>query len=232
MKKREKAMSSEKELKDMNLEIIDLNRFDESEEDAPVMEQKENPVEEEALEDLEEESFWKGKELLSWVLTFVVAFVLALVLKNYVIINASVPTGSMENTIQPKDKIFGFRLAYLLDGPERGDVIFFYNPDDETEKYVKRVIGLPGEKVTIIDGLVYINDSKTPLEETYLKEEWIKGTGPYEFNVPEDAYFCMGDNRNFSHDARYWVNTYVTKDKIIGKALYIYSPFEHMGVVE
>ena len=157
---------------------------------------------------------------------------MAFVLKNFVLINASVPTGSMENTIQPKDKIFGSRLAYLNKDPERGDIIFFYYPDDESQKYVKRIIGLPGEKVTILDGKVYINDSETPLEEPYLKETWINGAGPYEYIVPEDGYFCMGDNRNSSRDSRYWVNTYVMRDKIIGKALYIYYPFDHMGFVE
>ena len=165
-------------------------------------------------------------------MTFAIAFVLAFVLKNYVIINASVPTGSMQNTIQPKDQLFGYRLAYLNEDPQRGDIIFFYYPDDENQKFVKRIIGLPGEKVTIVDGKIYINDSETPLDEPYLKEEWIRGTGPYEFNIPADCYFCLGDNRNSSHDARYWVNTYVTRDKIIGKALYIYYPFDHMGTIE
>jgi signal peptidase I len=138
----------------------------------------------------------------------------------------------MENTIMPADNILGYRLSYIKEGPERGDVIFFYFPDDETQKFVKRVIGLPGEKVTIKEGKVYINDSEVPLDEPYLKETWIRGAGPYEFVVPEDGYFCMGDNRNSSHDARYWVNTYVMKDKIIGKAIYIYYPFDHMGTVE
>ena len=78
-------------------------------------------------------------------MTLLAAFVLALVLKNYVIINATVPTGSMENTIEPGDDLFGFRLAYKFSEPERGDIVIFKFPDDESQKYVKRVIGLPGE---------------------------------------------------------------------------------------
>jgi signal peptidase I len=169
------------------------------------------------------------REVGSWCLTLVLAFALAVVLKNYVIINATVPTGSMENTIEPGDDLFGLRLAYAFSEPQRGDIIIFRFPDDETQKYIKRVIGLPGEKVTITDGLIYINDSETPLNETYLKEEWVRSTGPYEFDVPQGCYLVLGDNRNDSQDARYWDNTYVTKDEIIGKAYIIYYPFDHFG---
>jgi signal peptidase I len=116
----------------------------------------------------------------------------------------------------------------LLSEPERGDIVIFKFPDDESQKFIKRIIGLPGEKVVIEDGKIYINDSEVPLEETYLKEEWVVGTGPYEFNVPEGCYFVMGDNRNDSNDARFWDNTYVTAEEIIGKAEFIYYPFNHI----
>lgn len=227
-------MREENKNKDLELNIVDLNHFGEPEDEIDFEElclEEKKPVESDEDGKKDEPRNIK-KEILSWVITFAAAFVLAFVLKNYVIINASVPTGSMENVIQPKDQLLGSRLAYLKEGPERGDIIFFYFPDDESQKFVKRVIGLPGEKVTIIEGKVYINDSKTPLDEPYLKEEWVVKTGPYEFYVPEDSYFCMGDNRNHSHDARDWVNTYVSRDKIIGKALYIYLPFDHMGPLE
>ena len=153
------------------------------------------------------------REVLSWVITLLAAFALAMVLKNYVIINATVPTGSMEHTIEPG----------------RGDIVIFRFPDDETQKYVKRVIGLPGEKVTIEDAKIYINDSETPLKEDYLKEIWTEATGPFEFEVPKDSYLVLGDNRNDSYDARYWDHTYVSKDKIIGKAYFIYYPFQRLG---
>ena len=180
----------------------------------------------------EEEKSSPLKEALSWVFTFAAAILVALVLKNFVIINATVPTGSMENTIMPGDDLFGFRLAYQFSEPKRGDIIIFKYPDDEEEKYVKRVIGLPGETVRIENAKVYINDSETPLQEDYLKEEWTVATGPFEFQVPEGCYFVMGDNRNDSWDARYWDNTYVTKDKIIGKAEWIYFPFERFGELD
>ena len=169
------------------------------------------------------------REICSWILTFALAIGLALLLKNYVIINATVPTGSMEHTIEPGDDLFGLRLTYRFSEVERGDIIIFRFPDDETQKYVKRVIGLPGETVTVNDGKIYIDDSKTPLDEPYLKDEWVQATGPFEFEIPEDSYLVMGDNRNDSYDARYWENTYVTRDEIIGKAYFIYYPFSRFG---
>lgn len=204
--------------KEENLEVQDMN---------PQAEKTETSSGEQSTEPKKKNS--AVREALSWCMTFVVAIVLALLLKNYIIINATVPTGSMEHTIEPGDDLFGLRVAYNFTEPKRGDIIIFKFPDDESEKYVKRIIGLPGEKVTIKEAKVYINDSEVPLDEDYLKEKWVLATGPFEFDVPEDCYFVMGDNRNDSYDARYWDNTYVTKDEIIGKAYMIYYPFSRFG---
>lgn len=204
--------------KDENLKVQDMN---------PQAEKTETSSGEQSTEPKKKNS--AVREALSWCMTFVVAIVLALLLKNYIIINATVPTGSMEHTIEPGDDLFGLRVAYNFTEPKRGDIIIFKFPDDESEKYVKRIIGLPGEKVTIKEAKVYINDSEVPLDEDYLKEKWVLATGPFEFDVPENCYFVMGDNRNDSYDARYWDNTYVTKDEIIGKAYMIYYPFSRFG---
>lgn len=216
-----------------DLEMLDLNKYEnENSEDVYVDAfDRENSWQKQQEDEEDEEVNWK-KEIISWVLTIGITVLVMFVLKNYIIINANVPTGSMENAIMTGDNVFGYRLAYLNEEPQRGDVIFFYFPDDESQKYVKRIIGLPGETVTIIDGKVYIDDSTEPLDEPYLKEEWTVKTGPYVFEVPEGSYFCMGDNRNRSADAREWDNPYVTKEKIIGKALWIYFPFDHWGAVE
>ena len=207
--------------------IVNLNEAGEAER----KEGQENiPQEEKNIS--KEEKTSPLKEALSWVLTFAAAILVALVLKNFVIINATVPTGSMENTIMPGDDLFGFRLAYQFSEPKRGDIIIFKYPDDEEEKYVKRIIGLPGETVRISNAKVYIDDSETPLQEEYLKDEWTVATGPFEFQVPEGCYFVMGDNRNDSWDARYWDNTYVAREKIIGKAEWVYFPFDRIGSLD
>ena len=131
------------------------------------------------------------KEVLSWIITFALAIGAAFLIKNYLIINADVPTGSMENTIMPGDRLIGNRLAYKKEGPKRGDVVIFHYPDNEEELYVKRVIGLPGETVDIDNGQIYIDGAETPLQENYLKETWTVATGPYHFEVPEDSYLVM-----------------------------------------
>lgn len=172
------------------------------------------------------------KEILSWVIPFVLALVAAVLLKNYVIINADVPTGSMENTIMPGDRLIGNRLAYIKDTPERGDIIIFRYPDDEEELYVKRVIGLPGETIDIVDGKIYIDGVTEPMQEEYLKENWTVATGDYHFEVPDECYLVLGDNRNDSWDARYWTNTYVHLDKILGEAVVTYWPLQDIGKLE
>ena len=172
------------------------------------------------------------REIVSWISTFAIAIIAALVLKNFVIINATVPTGSMENTIIPGDRLIGNRLAYRYKEPQRGDIIIFKFPDDEEELFVKRVIGLPGETVDIVNAKVYINGSQEALKETYLKEKWTEAVGPYHFEIPEDSYLMLGDNRNNSLDARYWTNTYVSEDKILGKAEVVYWPLADIGRLE
>lgn len=163
-----------------------------------------------------------GGEIFSWIKTILLAFILAMIINNVVIVNATVPTGSMENTIKIDDRIIAFRLAYLFGEPKRGDIIVFRYPDEEETLYVKRVIGLPGETVEVLDGKVFINGSPDALDEEYLKEEAYGSFGPY--TVPEGHYFMMGDNRNNSLDSRYWTNKYVAEDKILGKVFFRYYP--------
>jgi signal peptidase I len=193
------------------------------------------------LENAEEQKTPLWKEILSWVEIVVVAIALSLFLTRVVLVNALVPSSSMETLISPGDRLFGNRLAYKFSDPERFDVVIFKNPVDEEENYIKRIIGLPGETVTIRDAKIYINDSTTPLEENYLPEDWVVENDGYVFEVPEDCYLMLGDNRNVSLDARYWAEeafeeglvssveagqsfTYVKREKILGKAMFTYWP--------
>lgn len=176
----------------------------------------------------EKPGFWA--EFFDYLKTIAIVVVLVFLLNHFVVINAKIPSESMQNTIMVGDQIFGNRLAYLNSDPERFDIVIFEYPDDPSQLYIKRVIGLPGETVEIRDGLVYIDGSETPLDDSFCPETPIGNYGPYE--VPEESYFMLGDNRNWSKDSRFWRDTFVEKDEIQGKAGFRYWPLNKMGVVK
>lgn len=178
-------------------------------------------------------------EVMEWVKMIVTVVVVVILIDGVILINAKIPSASMENTIMTGDRIFGFRMAYGINidlfgleyhkkmkEPERFDIVIFRYPDDESKRFIKRIIGLPGEKVEIRDGKVYINDSEEPLDDSFVKDTPIGSFGPYE--VPENCYFMLGDNRNNSKDSRFWNNTFVEFDQIIGKAIFRYWPLTSM----
>lgn len=176
----------------------------------------------------EPETNWK-REVWEWVKIIATAAVIALFLNSCIIANSRVPSASMETTIMTKDRVIGSRLTYKFSDPQRGDIAIFRFPDDESIYYVKRIIGLPGDTIDIVDGQVYLNGSTEPLDEPYLHEPMIPEP-PMHFEVPEDCYFMMGDNRNYSSDARRWENTYVKREKLIAKVLFRYYP--RIGKIE
>lgn len=177
----------------------------------------------------------KLRDFLEFIAPIVIAMIIAMILKYCVFANAVIPTGSMLDTIQQGDRVIASRLAYTFSDPERFDIAIFKYPDNEKEYFVKRVIGLPGEKVDILNGTVYITgaDGKTlELRDDFVSEE-NKDNYCGSFVVPEDCYFVMGDNRDNSVDSRYWVTTnYVSRDKFIGKVMFRYYPFKTAGKLE
>jgi signal peptidase I len=135
---------------------------------------------------------------------------------------------SMFGTLNDNDYLIANKIDYRLHPPERGDIIILRPPTLSTTDYIKRVIALPGERLLIKDGHVYINGHL--LEEPYLPEAWTVGTeygGPNGTVIPANEYFVMGDNRNRSQDSR--VFGPIGRDRIDGKAWFRIWPLNHFG---
>lgn len=163
------------------------------------------------------------RELLSYVIIAAVAALIYVIVSNFVIINANVPTKSMVPTINAGDRLLGFRMAYLFSEPERGDVVIFEHKcydNGEPELLVKRIVGMPGDTIEIKSNKLYING--IVYVEPYLSDVYMPDFGPYE--VPDDSYFMMGDNRTISNDARNWTYKDVPESEIIAKAWLKYYP--------
>lgn len=166
------------------------------------------------------------KELI---VILVIAFVLSMVLRTWIIEGRSVPTGSMLPTIQLKDRLLVNKLVYHFKDPQRGDIMVFRPPDQIGAKddFVKRLIAVPGDKVEIKKGQLYINDKVQP-------EPYLTAAMNYEFGpvvVPPHSYFVMGDNRNNSFDSHLW-GAWLTRDHLIGKAFCIYWPLDHVQALK
>ncbi len=156
----------------------------------------------------------------------IVAAILAAVVISFVR-PTIVKQTSMQDTLNPNDYIIMYRRAYSGDKePKRGDIVIFKSElQDENGKnklLIKRVIGLPGDKITINDGKVYINDKE--YDESYLKDGYTTGS-VNNFKVPKGEYFVMGDNRVVSIDSRYSEVGCVKKDAIKGRAVLRLFPF-------
>ncbi len=194
---------------------------------------------------------------------FIIAILLAFFIRTFIVQAFKIPSGSMKSTLLVGDHLlvnkftYGIKLPFIdkyiieLNKPERGDVVVFKYPEDENIDFIKRVIGIEGDTIEIIDDQLYLNNKKViarpvgkysdeemPYAEVY--EETIdnkkhkilnqydahENFGPVK--VPENSIFVMGDNRDNSHDSRKWGNTnFVRLEKIKGKALIIYWSWPH-----
>ncbi len=173
----------------------------------------------------------------------IMAFVLALLIKTFLVQAFFIPSGSMEPTLVPGDRVLVLKVPYYFGDPDRGDIIVFEDPDPsgvpdrglvsgffhwmfeglgvqrpDSEDFIKRVIGTPGDTVWAKDGQVYVNGEA--IEESYLTQptdDFAKDT------VPEGKLFVMGDNRGNSLDSRFSLG-FVPIDKVIGKAEIVIWP--------
>ena len=142
-----------------------------------------------------------------------------------------IPSGSMLPTLQINDRLIIDKISYDFSNPKRGDIIVF-NPTKTLEQenyhdaFIKRVIGLPGDKVEVKAGKVYVNN--TALTENYLEAPPDYQWGPVI--VPANSYLVLGDNRNDSYDSHYW--GFVPRQKVIGKAMFRFWPLNRLGEID
>jgi len=156
--------------------------------------------------------------LFSHLFPILLAIALAALINTVFIVNAIVPSGSMEPGIPEGQCVIGWRPAYLTSEPLRGDVVIFRHEELGKINLLKRIVAIPGDTVEITDDAILVNGELfrqcSPAVET------VQGT----FIVPDGEYFLMGDNTEESFDSRFWIDPYVSEEDIIAKVIFGYFP--------
>ncbi|UCD83959.1 MAG: signal peptidase I [Deltaproteobacteria bacterium] len=177
-----------------------------------------------------------GEAVKEWTKSLLIAFVLAFILKATVVQSYEIPTGSMEPTIMPGDRVLGSRLVYFFREPIPGEIITFTPPDciprkktnilGQTIPFVKRVIAVGGDIIEVRNGQVYRNS--VSLNEPYIMRPTCYDLPPTR--VPEGKLFVLGDNRCNSLDSHIW--GFLSRDNIKAKAVFRYWPPSRIGIVK
>ena len=173
---------------------------------------------------------WRGwQENLTLI---AIALCLALLIRTFVAEPRYIPSESMVPTLYEGDRLVVEKVSYHFQQPRTGDIVVFQPPAElqrrgysKDQAFIKRVIGVPGEIVSVTNGKVYLNGQ--PLSEDYIAEPPNQPFPPVQ--VPENEFFVMGDNRNNSNDSRYW--GFLPKENIIGRAIFRFWPIDRFGGV-
>jgi signal peptidase I len=165
----------------------------------------------------------------SWLRDLVFSVAIAIVVIIFIYQPVKVEGTSMMPGLVDQERIFVNKFLYRfgIGGIERGDLVVFWYPFDQSKSYIKRVIGLPGDVVSIDRGTVTINGK--PVAEDYVLPEYRDGVSMTARTVDTDHYFVLGDHRNSSNDSRNW--GLVPRSCIYGKAVFVYWPLEKIGPV-
>ncbi|MBI4165410.1 MAG: signal peptidase I [Acidobacteria bacterium] len=164
--------------------------------------------------------YWLRDLILSLLLAFIVIF--------FLYQPVQVEGTSMVPHLSHLERILVNKLTYRLGPIHRGDIVVFRFPLDPSKSYVKRVVGLPGEWVSLVDGRVLINGA--PLNESYLPARFHDHQTRMPVMVPPGQYYVLGDHREMSNDSRVWGT--VDQKSIVGKAVFAYWPISELGLVE
>jgi signal peptidase I len=167
--------------------------------------------------------------VLTWMRDLGISVVIAIVVIIFIYQPVKVEGTSMMPGLVDQERIFVNKFIYRfgIEDIHRGDLVVFWYPGDETKSYIKRVIGVPGDVVSIDRGTVYINGKR--LEEDYVPGRYRDGISMPARIVESDHYFVLGDHRNSSSDSRNW--GLVPRSCVYGKAVFVYWPLERLGPV-
>jgi signal peptidase I len=164
--------------------------------------------------------YWLRDLILSLLLAFIVIF--------FLYQPVQVEGTSMMPRLANDERILINKFVYRFEPIQRGDIVVFWYPLDPSKSYIKRVVGLPGERVSVAEGRVYINGQ--PLRESYLPAEYFDRQSYPVTLVEANHYYVLGDHRESSNDSRLWGT--VDRKYIYGKAVFVYWPFSQVGPVE
>jgi len=164
-----------------------------------------------------------------WVRDLTISVVLAVFVILFIYQPVKVEGTSMMPTLDDQERIFINKCVYRFHfgNIDRGDTVVFWFPGDPSKSYIKRVIGMPGDRVEVDDGKVIINGQA--LVESYVPPEFRDRSSMPARVIPEDEYFVLGDHRSSSNDSRAW--GMVPRRYIYGKAVFIYWPLDKMGLL-
>ena len=160
------------------------------------------------------------------------AVALALLIRTFIIAPFKIPSGSMRSTLMEGDRILVSKFIYRFHEPRRGDIIVFRFPDDPKRPFIKRLVGVGGDRVEIRDGHAWINNELPAdgrLHEIFYYNQGVFGQEGRPIEVPEQHYFVLGDNSSSSHDSRFW--GFVPKRLLIGKAVCIFWPLRRLRIL-
>ena len=177
------------------------------------------------------------RTIFDYGLTALIAIAMAIVVQSFVVKPYVIPSRSMADTLVPGQRVLVDRMVYRLRSVHRGDIIVFRCAQLADQVLIKRVVGLPGDRLSLAAGRLFVNGQPSPLAWVRRLDGRLEPTlpGPQQsvpwslaqpYVVPAGQYFAMGDNRTDSDDSRYWGT--VSRGQIIGKAFFVYWPVQHV----
>ena len=167
----------------------------------------------------------KGGFFREWIIPIIAAIGIAILINKFLVYNVYIPSESMVPTLNVGDKLMVTRV-YDTSKIKRGDIIVFYS-EELSEVLIKRAVGLPGDHIIIHNGIVNING-------TDIKEDYVKNNESFDgvFDVPQNKFFFLGDNRSRSNDARRWINPFIDASNIQGRARIKFYPLKDFGILK